>query len=278
MVALPSNRPVSRAQTQSTQRSPGASAKKLDTPVRREPAKPSPESRDRSEFIRQDRTGRTIVDLGRGDDRASIRQLEDGRLEITANGKSHLLDEKQSRHVTVRGGSGDDSIAIDGRVDADLKVAGGRGNDRLRGGDGGDQLYGGKGKDRVSGGGGNDRVSGGRGDDRVSGGAGDDWVAGGRGRDALRGGEGNDRMVGGAGKDRLRGGGGDDRLTGGNGRDVLAGGAGADRMDGQGGKDRLVREGEDQIKLGAGDRVQNGASRGPRLLDPAPAPRMRQLA
>lgn len=196
---------------------PGTSSKPRGTLTRLpEPApkKTPPQAQDGvSEFVRHDRNGRTIVDLGGGNNRATVRQLQDGRLEITADGRRHLLSEQDSKRVTIRGGSGDDRISIRGDVKTDLKISGGRGDDTLRGGDGNDQLYGGKGRDRVIGGAGNDRLAGGRGDDYASGGAGDDWVAGGRGRDVVHGRDGNDRVIGGAGKDRKDGGPGRDHVS-----------------------------------------------------------------
>jgi len=73
----------------------------------------------------------------------------------------------------VEGGTGDDRIAGDGRVNG---------------------LFGGPGRDVIEGRGGDDLLDGQIGDDRVDGGAGDDAVNGGGGRDRLRGGTGDDEL------------------------------------------------------------------------------------
>ncbi|WP_338872192.1 M91 family zinc metallopeptidase [Myxococcus stipitatus] len=205
-------------------------------------------------------SGQTVVDLGAGNNTATVRQNTDGGLTITSGKDSVTLTAEQSRNAIIQGGDGDDSITVDDSVTHNLTLDGGAGNDKLTGGKGNDRLLGGAGNDVLIGRDGNDLVSGGDGDDYAEGGAGNDLVSGGAGRDVLYGldgndllsggegrdyidgGAGNDIGLGGAGDDQVIGGRGNDYLSGGEGNDAVAGGAGKDTVRGNGGTDKLYVE------------------------------------
>jgi hypothetical protein len=234
-----------------------------------------PDGRSRKGFLLQvDPAGRTVVNLGDGNDRATVRQLRDGRIRISSGGERLTLNAEQSRRVTLSGGNGDDKIVVRGRVTSDLALDGGRGDDNLRGGDGNETFVGGSGHDRLVGGGGKDLLSGGAGDDYISGGGGSDVAVGGSGKDVIYGlggkdllvggkdqdyvdgGRGNDVVAGAEGNDALIGGWGNDTLVGGDGRDVQAGGHGRDTLDGGEGADRNFAQRNDQVTRGEGDRTR----------------------
>ncbi|NTX10310.1 alkaline phosphatase [Myxococcus sp. CA056] len=216
-------------------------------------------------------SGQTVVDLGTGNNTATVSQGKDGSLTVTSGKDSVTLTAEQAKGAIIQGGDGNDSITLDASVTQDVTVDGGAGNDKLTGGAGNDTLIGGAGNDAVLGGAGTDTVSGDDGDDYVEGGAGDDLVNGGAGRDVLYGldgndlvnggegrdyidaGAGDDTATGGAGDDQVIGGRGDDSLSGGEGNDAVAGGAGKDTVNGNGGTDKLyVEEGEESADS-AGD-------------------------
>lgn len=129
---------------------------------------------------------------------------------------------------------------------ADLKVNGQEGNDRIFTGSGDDVVWSGSGNDWVVGFDGADKLNGGSGADTLDGGFGNDDLWGGSGDDDLWGGDGADRLVGGRGNDRLFGdhdGGptpGADTLYGGYGNDLISGGVGGDDMDGGAGADTFL--------------------------------------
>lgn len=202
--------------------------------------------------VTTDASGRTVVDLGSGDNKATVTQLPDGRVSVTADGTTVTLTAEQSRRVTIQGGDGADEIQVNGNVTADIRLEGGAGNDTLRGGDGKETLIGGDGNDVITGGKGNDYISGGDGEDYLEGGEGDDVISGGKGRDTMYGLDGADVMLGGADQDYMDGGKGDDRVSGDDGNDVLFGGQGNDSIGGG--------NGDDVIAGGAGvDRSAGGA-------------------
>jgi Ca2+-binding RTX toxin-like protein len=203
-----------------------------------------------------DASGKTYVDLGGGDNRASVSQTKDGRLRVTSDGRSVTLTAEQSRHAIIRGGNGNDTVKVNSRVTLGVTIDGGRGNDALWGGKGQDTLLGGEGDDYVNGGKGNDSLSGGQGRDVLYGLDGVDSLSGGDGRDYLDGGKGNDALSGGSGADQLMGGRGNDTLAGESGKDVLAGGFGSDTLQGGIGRDSLFFQKEDSILDGKNDRKQ----------------------
>jgi Ca2+-binding RTX toxin-like protein len=105
--------------------------------------------------------------------------------------------------VSVNGGNGHDTLAVDAAVTLPATLLGGNGKDNLTGGSGMDMLDGGNGKDVLAGG------------------AGDDHLFGGNGRDVLDGGDGNDTLSGGRGKDQVTGGPGTDTFNDDNASEIL---------------------------------------------------------
>ncbi|HEV7256527.1 MAG TPA: hypothetical protein VGN82_01975 [Bosea sp. (in: a-proteobacteria)] len=126
--------------------------------------------------------------------------------------------------VAIDMGDGNDNVTLleGSNIYGEIRL--GAGDDRLDASKVEDDLV-------VDAGSGNDIVVTGAGDDLVRGGAGDDQIDGGEGDDALHGGDGNDRLVGGLGDDFLLGGDGNDTLVGGEGNDLLDGGEGIDTAD-----------------------------------------------
>jgi Ca2+-binding RTX toxin-like protein len=100
----------------------------------------------------------------------------------------------------VIGGSGDDTLLGDGRVNV---LVGGPGNDRIAGAEGDDTLAGEEGNDEIAGDVGNDTLFGGDGNDNLSGGHNNDELKGEAGDDNLDGGPGSDRHNGGPGIDAI---------------------------------------------------------------------------
>ncbi|RKH06737.1 alkaline phosphatase [Corallococcus sp. CA053C] len=217
--------------------------------------------------------GKTVVDLGAGNNTATVAQNKDGGLTITSGKDTVTLTAAQAKGAIIQGGDGDDSITVDASVTQGLTLEGGAGNDKLVGGKGNDKLVGGAGNDTVIGGEGKDTLSGLDGDDYLEGGAGDDRILGGEGRDVIYGLDGNDSISGGAGRDYIDGGAGDDKasggagddqviggrgndtLSGGTGNDAVAGGAGTDTVRGGTGTDKLyVEEGESTPDVATGEK------------------------
>ncbi len=152
-------------------------------------------------------------------------------------------------HFSLQNATGTQSVAYSRAVVAQVRFAGGDGDDTFQNatdiptlavGDGGnDTLIGGLGRNFLRGGSGNDQLVGNSGDDQLYGDDGDDTLYGYAGNDTLEGGAGNDTLYGGAGNDNLAGGDGDDRLYGEADTDLLSGGAGADNLQGGSGNDSL---------------------------------------
>lgn len=221
--------------------------------------------------VSTDKSGRTVVDLGSGNNNATVTQNKDGGMTVTSDGKSVTLTAEQAKNAVIRGGDGDDTITVDPSVTRGVNIEGGKGNDTLTGGAGNDTLAGGEGNDTIKGGKGKDTLRGATGDDYLEGGEGDDEVHGGDGRDVMYGLDGNDRMYGGAGRDYMDGGRGDDgvnggdgddqviggrgndKLNGGTGNDAVAGGQGTDTVDGGTGSDKLYVQNDDKTTTGKGD-------------------------
>jgi hypothetical protein len=221
--------------------------------------------------VTTDKSGRTVVDLGTGNNTATVSQTKDGGLSITSDGKTVTLTAAQAKNAVINGGDGNDTITADASVTKGVRISGGKGDDKLTGGVGKDTLDGGEGNDTVIGGKGNDTLRGAGGDDYLEGGAGDDAISGGEGRDVMYGLDGKDRMSGGAGRDymdggrgndnvnggdgddQVMGGRGNDTLRGGKGNDAVAGGLGTDNVDGGAGNDKLYVQKNDKAKVGKGD-------------------------
>ncbi|WP_177233538.1 M91 family zinc metallopeptidase [Stigmatella erecta] len=174
---------------------------------------------------------------------------------VTSDGHSVRLTAEQAKNVTIRGGEGNDRIAVDADVKANLRIEGGNGNDTLVGGGGKNTLVGGAGDDYIQGGAGNDRIEGGSGRDMLYGLGGNDTMLGGVGRDYMDGGAGNDSVNGGTGNDQVMGGRGNDTLAGGSGNDVLAAGDGKDRVNGGTGRDTLYTQTGDTLSSSKKERL-----------------------
>jgi Ca2+-binding RTX toxin-like protein len=204
----------------------------------------------------------------------SFRGVLDGGI---GNDLLHAGDSSDQRLV---GGTGADTVELSGyesyvslggapgsgtKVDADVeRIKGGNGDDIVAIGPGagtGHAIDGGLGHDTVSyasaaapvrvqiGGGGTDTIGGDV--ESITGTGGDDELVGSSAGNVLRGGGGNDRLVAGDGGDSLLGGDGDDVLDAGAGDDRLDGLAGNDRLDGGAGADGLDGgTGGDQLRGG----------------------------
>ncbi|WP_164019595.1 M91 family zinc metallopeptidase [Pyxidicoccus trucidator] len=218
---------------------------KLDLEGARRPPPPPPAPSGPQ--VTTDRAGNTVVDLGTGNNQATVSRGPDGGLTITSDGQSVNLTAEQARNATIRGGEGNDRIAVDADVTANLRIDGGNGSDTLIGGGGQNTLEGGDGDDYIQGGAGNDRIVGGAGRDVMYGLGGNDTMLGGADRDYMDGGEGNDALNGGAGNDQVMGGRGNDTLNGGVGDDVVAAGEGTDRVNGGAGNDTLYTQTDDTV-------------------------------
>ena len=183
--------------------------------------------------------GRTVVNLGVGDNTATVSQNKDGGLTIKSGDDTVTLTAAQARGAIINGGAGNDTITLDASVTQDLMLDGGAGDDKLTAGKGNDTVIGGEGNDTLIGLDGDDYLEGGAGDDRVQGGEGRDVLYGLDGKDTLSGGGGRDYIDGGAGDDKASGGTGDDQVLGGRGNDTLSGGSGNDAVAGGEGKDAV---------------------------------------
>ncbi|MFP2930578.1 M91 family zinc metallopeptidase [Pyxidicoccus sp. 3LG] len=180
-----------------------------------------------------------MVELGTGNDNATVSQTKDGGLTVSSGGNTVSLTPEQAQNAVIRGGKGNDAITVDSSVTQGVTIEGGDGNDTLVGGKGNDALVGGAGDDYVEGRGGDDAIAGGDGRDvlygldgadKLDGGTGRDYVDAGAGDDAVNGGDGDDQVIGGRGNDTLTGGAGNDAVAGGLGTDTVAGGEGADKL------------------------------------------------
>jgi RTX calcium-binding nonapeptide repeat (4 copies) len=201
---------------------------------------------------------------------------EGSDLEVVATEGGSTVVERGSAPLRAgRGCEQVDARTVDCRVEADVRVWAGRGDDRVV--VGATYL-----RAVLLGGAGDDRLAGGR---YVAGGPGDDLLRGSSIRSVLRGGAGADRLTGGRGGDTLRGGPGRDAFDGGRGRDTvgwddtrssvsadllrgrafssgvmetltaiesLSGTRGPDRLAGDGGPNRLQGGGGADVLLGHG--------------------------
>ncbi|MCA9310873.1 MAG: hypothetical protein KDA21_06685, partial [Phycisphaerales bacterium] len=138
-------------------------------------------------------------------------------IDIDAGEGNDVLTVLAAGDITVRGGTGDDTIRVDGRAMPGLDA---NGSVTLYGGDGNDKLtYAGLADAILRGENDNDILTSGMGDDQLFGGMGDDRLTANEGADFIYGGGGNDALSGGAGNDELRGEQGDDNINGGDGND-----------------------------------------------------------
>lgn len=212
---------------------------------------------------------------GTADDDAIRVTQDDDNLIVTVNGEESTFVAADVTAISIDAGAGNDSAAIQWKIETPATLNGGDGNDALRGGRGADVIDGGAGRDRLRGGGGDDQIDGGDGNDRIwgehgadviNGDGGNDRVLGGSNHDTMSGGDGRDRMNGGGGDDNLDGGAGADALNGGRGDDVIAGGEGADQIRGGSGNDMLDGgDGSDRLNGDRGEDVLLGGDGNDRL-------------
>jgi hypothetical protein len=196
--------------------------------------------------------GRAVVNTGAGRDDISVAVDPDtGEVIVTTNGTRHEFP--PGTPITIRGGSGNDTIDIPKGTNVSVTLLGSGGSDVIQGGAGDDRILGGAGADEIFAGKGADYVSGGAGDDYVDGQAGGDVLSGGTGADVLYGLGGDDYLTGAGGDDYLEGAEDSDELQGGAGSDVLSGGRGGDTMNGGTGDDVMYGgQGRDSIAGGGG--------------------------
>jgi len=169
-------------------------------------------------------------------EKLGMERTADGVTVSDGQGDSKTYLGAEADRLTIAGGEGNDTIAVDAGVGNSIRLAGDGGNDYLQGG------------------GGNDTIDGGTGIDTAYGLSGNDTIRGGDGRDYLDGGRGDDQVFGEGGNDAVIGGRGEDSLDGGEGDDVLAGGEGKDRHTGGAGSDRTYRQDDDSTDLTAEDK------------------------
>ncbi|AWE41753.1 MULTISPECIES: M91 family zinc metallopeptidase [unclassified Actinobaculum] len=196
-----------------------------------------------------------MIDPKTGDQIVKVEDLvynDKGEIVDVRNTQSYRIP--AGKHLTIRGGGGDDIIALPSDATVGYTVVGGDGLDRITGGGGDDRLFGSAGDDEIKAGAGNDYASGGAGHDYLDGQTGNDRLFGGRGRDTAYGLGGTDKLSGGQDADYLEGGEGKDELLGGDGDDVVSGGRGNDHMLGGSGNDTQYGGlGADTVMGGQGD-------------------------
>ena len=141
-------------------------------------------------------TGAAIAVSGtRGNDVVTVRANGDGSLVVTVNGRAQTVAAADVPRLIIDGGAGNDRVAVDAGVTADLMIFGGPGDDAI-----------------------------------VDLGAGDDFLDGGPGNDAIQGGTGADLIFGGSGDDALTLSGAGGAMAGGPGADGYAGGTSSSRV------------------------------------------------
>jgi VCBS repeat-containing protein len=144
------------------------------------------------------RIGNTLFVGGTsGNDTIVVTSGRGNRIQVLVNGQRVGGLEKGVRKVVVHGGDGNDTITMNGRLNASAEFHGGAGNDVLTGGKLSDLLFGDDGDDVLNGAGGSDFLSGGDGDDRLIGASGHDVIFGGEGEDILNGGSHYNLLIGG---------------------------------------------------------------------------------
>jgi Ca2+-binding RTX toxin-like protein len=162
------------------------------------------------------RNNRIVVATGRDGDTVEV-SINRGRP------TSFAPDDVQS--IEIVGGSRNDDISIDeydGELGiADIRINGGRGNDRIVADWSPVTIWGGGDRDTILGSRGDDLIYGEDGNDAIWGDGGHDTIWAGSGNDRVYGEDGNDDLYGERGWDRIEGGRGDDYLDGGRDNDVL---------------------------------------------------------
>ena len=147
--------------------------------------------------------------------------------------------------VDIHGGSGDNSIMIDGggqnyhiygSAPNEEIIGSPGGGDYIQGGPAGDTIWGrgavgntiyaGGGTDTIYGGSGNDTIYGGTGSDTIYGGTGNNVIHGGSGDNVIYGGTGTDTIYGGTGSNEIHGSALGSIIYGGSGSNIIYGGSG----------------------------------------------------
>jgi len=81
-----------------------------------------------------------VLDAGGGDDKIDVAQRRDGGLSVTTNGETFQLTATESKNLTIRGGTGADTITLDTGVTIGVTIKGGDGKDIIFGGAGADII------------------------------------------------------------------------------------------------------------------------------------------
>lgn len=89
------------------------------------------------------------IDAGAGDDKISVQKLGPNQYEVNVNGQKFILSEEEMKNLTIKGGSGNDSIIIDDSVDIAINVDGGSGKDKIINHANGTKIDGGSGDDVI---------------------------------------------------------------------------------------------------------------------------------
>ncbi|MDO5297573.1 MAG: hypothetical protein Q4F00_13270 [bacterium] len=207
---------------------------------------------------------------GDGDDEINVTSGgADGSIVVSVNGRETRYSAEEAKRLIIDSGNGNDRITVDEKVQANLHITGGDGDDAITGGSGQDTIYDNYGGNTIDGGAGDDTVVA-HGFDRdgtsvhgntIIGGAGRDYIETGAGNDTIEGGDGGDVIYAGAGNDTVRGGAGDDFINAGSGDDEVYGEADNDTIFGLAGNDKLYGgDGYDTIASGKGDDTVDGGA------------------
>ncbi|NNA68750.1 M91 family zinc metallopeptidase [Pseudomonas gessardii] len=163
-------------------------------------------------------------------DKVHISVDQNNKLVASVNGKDYKLPlsaDNKSHSLNIMTGGGNDHVSIDKRVNIELHIDGGDGNDVIHAEGNTTTVKGGKGDDQIILGRGNTAALGGDGDDIMIAGSGNAVMSGGKGNDRLYVGAGPDNRVlylnGDQGNDLLHAGPGTVVLNGGRGNDILSG-------------------------------------------------------
>ncbi len=206
---------------------------------RKDPFDVPPEAK-RTGVLFDPKQNRFIVNGGAGDDKISVRvDPKTGERIVVVNGQEYVMP--PGTRLTVRGGSGNDTVTVQPGTELNLTVLGSDGNDTVTTGAGHDRVLGGDGSDVVTSSDGNDRVSGGADPDYIDGQGGNDVLRGDAADDIVYGLSGDDRIAGGDGSDYLESGADRDTVDGGTGDDVVSGDRDADTIQTSAGEDVVLR-------------------------------------
>src|SRR5262245_31881550 len=90
------------------------------------------------------------IDAGSGDDKISVKKTGPDEYEVNVNGQKFTLSKEEMKNLTIKGGSGNDSIYIDPSVDVAINVDGGSGDDQIENHANGTHITGGSGNDIIA--------------------------------------------------------------------------------------------------------------------------------